>query len=1152
MRKYVRSVSSSGRPYFTPCFFASKLFFSSDRKNRNDNVIHAKNERHDSSLSSFSAAAPSSSSPWSSSSVPNGSPSRFWTHDVPAVPLSQLKSEYGAARTTDRRSRFRVRGALREDGVISNFYPLNYPKERSVALQDAPIYIYEMRAFRTATLKKSRDIDTIENHGVAEKDLGFKKGNAPEERGSQDVRDRSDKSDEKRRKGKWNKSGDDSPFSSPVETEIVLRPIHPSAVWDAVRRYIFQLYMETPPMVRLDAKLYTTAPLREQALLIPPAYHDVGWDSCELCFLGKHSFCSLALDELQRVVNKIVLWCVRRNAVSAQHAVVREAKGKFVCTELGLRSNGVRVYQGVTVQALFLETSTDSTILPLITDEESRQLPTRHSPRPTDAKQFDDVVPSRDLEEVLPDTPVKPIRLTVHEYIRSFEYKGKKVESYKIEDASGVYLASLWEPAEPKSLVVGSSYLVNRWKLKIYPEKHNMRLFEFQKWSVFTEISRSSTKLLTKDPSPSEPSGSPRDSKSVTGGMPSPPKDTLRTASHFPTTTAVPGSSHGPSLALKIDAKGTVASELSLWEDVRHQFGKGPYDRGTQERIRQAVEGTPIVTSINMQQGILRSVCFDLEKDSEEGRFVRQFLTSDARKLLTKVEIHQPFGLLQDGTLWPLQVLHCCFDPRMKSWQDATISALSLLPAKRVQLLTKFQKMLEGGLILWGLELSDQPWRTKALSLLPTPQKQSDRGYQFQKGIRHPFPSSHPTTVTIIGILESSLREDRETSDSAFATRIRETVDRMGKYFKSNLVTCVKKEADAVEYLNKQLGRQRDGMPTTSQDPNSAAIFITSEKDTRASRWMYAECLSRGVLPLGSSAPRSPKLQALLCGNVKRQLITSFECDPLFGVQIYSEIPTIKGKFILFMGIDTCHTSSHSVGSAVGVFCTPERNHLIPYFWRQEMRGSEVGDVCDAFQHVFQKAKDLYQKVDEVVVFQDGDVFRSMTDLKSEIQNILPLCGFTFMCLHKRGNIRFMHGKGYGGQPLSSVDVNNIVKGSIIEDLTPFSLDKIGDSTEIRTPAEDSTSARHSFYLQSHDGNMSTSRIVHYSVHHSSPTLPTSIVQQLANVMSNVLAPQPTKLPMPTRCAHRLADKAERLLDAVPQLQYDMIPSPLCERLWFF
>lgn len=1068
----------------------------------------------------------------------------FWPHDLPAVPLSQLKSEYGAARTADRRSRFRVRGGLKEDGVISNFYPLKYPKDRCDAFLHAPLFIYEMQGFRTVTVTKGKEIDSTTMEGREDKTVDSRKRNATEKICFDEISKRDEKRDEKKKKQKGKKGGGSSPLSSDTQHKAVLRPLHSSAMWRAVWNHFAHVYPEIPPLIRLDSKIYMTTPLLEKALQIPPSRYDVGWDSCELSFLGKYSFCSLPLDELQRLVNKIVPWCVRRNEVRDRHAVVREAKGKFVCTDTGLKSNGVRVYQGVTVQALFLGTSKSSnTAMPLM-NEEAQQFSIHGSPSHLNGAMMsnDVVVSSRDLGEVKCEEPVKPIQLTVHEYIRSFDYKGKNVESYKIKDASGVYLASLWEPTQPRSLKVGNSYLVDRWKLKIYREKNNMRLFEFQKWSVFTEISNSKKTQVSDGAPAKDPSSPTIDILAKAMDVPvSPPSSSLLTPSP------------DPSLVLKIDSKGTVASEKSLWADVFTQFGKGPFDRHTQQRIRHAVEGTPIVTSCSLHQGILRIVSFDVLEESEESRFLRQFLTPESRDVLEKLDLYQPFGILQDGTLWPFQLLHCCFDPRMKSWQDATVSSLSLLPKKRVELLGKFQKVLESGLSIWGLALSDQPWRTKAVSILTTPQKESDRRYQYQKNIRYPFPSSHPTTVAVVGILQSSRsNENTESIDSPFATRIRETVSRMGNYFKTNLMTCVNSEGDALNYLTEQGLRRGEGVPESFQKRNSAVVFVTTEKDARMSRWMYAECLSQGVLPLATSAPKSPKLQALLCGNIKRQLITSFESDPLFGVQIYREVPFIKGKNILFVGIDTCHTSSHSVGSTVGVFCTPERNHLIPHFWRQHMRGSEVGDVSNAFHQVFQKAKNLYQKVDEVVVFQDGDLFRSMTELRSEIQLILPLCGFTFMCLHKRGNIRFMHGKGYEGQPLASVDVNNIVKGSIIEDLTPLSLDEMNKSREATSSSEGSTSSCSSFYLQSHDGNMSTSRIVHYTVHHSSPTLPIPTVQMLANVMSNVLAPQPTKLPMPTRCAHRLADKAERLLDAVPELECNMIPSPLCERLWFF
>lgn len=1055
--------------------------------------------------------------------------SRFWSHEVPAVPLSQLKSEYGAARMTDRRSRFRVRESIRNDGVISNFYPLRYPQDLGEALEKAPLYIYELRAFRTIQSSPSPLSSPLAPES-------WSSSSQDGDRGEENAFTSTTTTTNTRGRHRRRKNGEDGSPASPV-----VRRIHPTAVWDAVRRYFHHLYMDLPPMVRLDHKLYTTQPLRQEALQLPAAFHDLGWDSCTLQLLGRYSFCHLPPDEVQQVVNKIVPWCIRRGD-TGRHAVVREAKGKFVSTELGLRANGVRVYQGVTVHALFLRTngSTAPDTGAALVDEGT-----------DDTK----ALTSRDLIEAEVNGN-HPLRLTIHEFVRSFEYKGKQVESYKIEDASGVYLASYWEPPSPRALIEGVSYSVNKWKLKVFPERQNMRLFEFQKWSIFTEIN---------DSLPSDKNGQ---SEEATGPGERVTTSVVRASNHSPPSSSetnrkpmdVTSSSQSSgscsrtngfhdALVLKLDAKGTVASELSLWEEVRQQFGPGPYDAATQERLRYAVEGTPIVSSTSMSQGILRSLCFDISENSEEGRFARQFLTLDARKLLNKVDAHQPYGLLQDGSLWPLQALHCCFDPRMKSWQDVTISALSLLPKKRAVLLSRFQNLLQEGLTLWGLTLSSEPWRTKALSVLPAPQKQTDRRYLYQKGLLHPFPSPHPTTVIVIGILGE---------DSTRSTSIRETTDRVAKYFKTSRMACVTRETEAVPYLVEQAMTRRDGIPETLRDKNTVAIIVNPEKETRAGRWLNCECLSRGILPFQVAAPKSPKLQGLLCGNIKRQLLSSFESDPLFGVQIYREVPSVAGKYMLFVGVDTCHTNSHSAGSVVGVFCTPQRNHLISHFWQQDVRGSEVGHVSDAFQRIFSHARGLYQRLDEVVVFQDGDVFKSMEDIKEEMRLIIPGCGFTFMCLHKRGNIRFVHGRGRGGMSTGMLELNNITKGAIIQDLTPLPLKGDGredlgeDDLEKGTGTANISGGVQSFYLQSHDGNMSTSRIVHYTIHQTSPTLSVSQIQQLANTMSNVMAPQPTKLPMPTRCAHRLADKAERLLDAVPQLQCEMIPSPLCERLWFF
>ncbi|EPY16786.1 hypothetical protein STCU_10993 [Strigomonas culicis] len=163
--------------------------------------------------------------------------------------------------------------------------------------------------------------------------------------------------------------------------------------------------------------------------------------------------------------------------------------------------------------------------------------------------------------------------------------------------------------------------------------------------------------------------------------------------------------------------------------------------------------------------------------------------------------------------------------------------------------------------------------------------------------------------------------------------------------------------------------------------------------------------------------------------------------------------------------------------------------------------------------------------------------------MKAEIAAVLPACGLTFMCLHKRTNIRFVHNgetraRQTGDRNAQNLKTyNNMVKGVVVPALAPVALDY-----EVSAP---------SFYLQTHESNMSTARTVQYSVHHTSPTLDVTDVQQVANVLANILAPQATKLPMSTRCAHRLADVAERLLDAVPQLEYHMLPSPLNQRLWF-
>lgn len=142
----------------------------------------------------------------------------------------------------------------------------------------------------------------------------------------------------------------------------------------------------------------------------------------------------------------------------------------------------------------------------------------------------------------------------------------------------------------------------------------------------------------------------------------------------------------------------------------------------------------------------------------------------------------------------------------MKNWQDLGIAHLSLMPQQRMALLMQFRHMLATGLAVWGLTLGHEPWRSHALSLLPSPMKTSTMSYkQYVQGSssinplgisannanRHPMPQAHPSTMIIIGVYGNT---QHRTSSEEEQNSVNMTVQRFAKYFSASYVTCVNEE----------------------------------------------------------------------------------------------------------------------------------------------------------------------------------------------------------------------------------------------------------------------------------------------------------------------------------------------------------------------
>lgn len=1001
----------------------------------------------------------------------------FWGFEAETVAPHDLKRAYAEDRFLDKKTRFVVRQRVREEGVTSNLFPL----EISPA---STLYAYEIEATRR-----------LFNAPPPETEPG---GKGREGRGAT------------RRRPKREQ---DARTSHAAGCDSVVKRVDSTRAWRVVQRFLRRQFPAAPPVINVRQKVYATSPLPVDALQLPAEYFDLGWNACKLQFLGKVSMTQMTPEDVQEVCNKIVLWALGyQGNLDTKFSVAKEANGKVVCAHDCFVSGGLRIFKGTILRTVFIDAGG-------AVEEQTLDSSGMTVSSPPSTAVLTTLSEGSHLTE--------PLRFFVKEFLREFVFKETPVQSYRVEDASGVIMASLWQATKASKLISGVTYEVTDYRVRVFENRGGMRLLEMT-------VGKTTFKVVEdENTSPTTESTKKRKRK---GGKQSVEENAPQTTKG---STIVPNNTKEGSvpdlpgvLSLKIDTKSTVAAELSLWEEVKQHFGNGPYDSATEERIARSLQGTPVITSATLRHSSIRLVRFNIVSGDVD-------LDPALVRFRPDLEPGQPCAVLMDHAVVPLQALHCCYDPRSKSWQEICVSACSFMPSRRVDILQMFRAMLESKIRQWGLALAPQPLLSKELSLLPAPQKvmpsareASEHQGVRQRGkhtssplrLRHPPPPSFPTTIAVIAIAATHIEEDERA-------RITQTAQTLARHYRSTTTITVSDEQEAVQFLLQQLTNANDG---TVKDPNALAVIITPERQTRPSRWISAECLTRGILVLFLPPAASPKRQELLCANVRMRLRTSFETDPARGVNLAKEVPALAQRRVLVVGVDACHTSTFSTGSVVGILCAPERNHLLPFFWKQETRGMEADQVADYFRRLLDRAGALYDGLDEVIVFQDGDVHSEMHRMRAQLP---PNCGFTYMCLHKRTNIRFVHQMQEERRDVK-VKAGNVVKGAVVQALTPVSL-----SDDV---------ALSSFYLQNHDCNMSTARTVHYTVHSISPTFDVSDAQQLSHVLSHVLASQATKLPMPTRCAHRLASVAERLLDAAPPLTCDMIPAPLNERLWFF
>jgi hypothetical protein len=855
-------------------------------------------------------------------------------------------------------------------------------------------------------------------------------------------------------------------------------PVSPTRAW---RMYAQSLrkYPALPPLVRVAGRIYAAAALPAEVQELHKDYHDQGWERCCLAPVGAERLASLPPPELKSVVNKMLPWALSFHARrDGNFAVVRELDGKMVCTEDGISVAGLRVFRGTTATILHV---TNGDVLSA--SEEYSSLPT-----------------SRYLQSITQaGTNNDPMHVRCQSLVRMFQYQGKQIGVYLVEDSSGSVVLQLWG-ATPDSLIAGQSYLIKG--VKVSPAEGRFNAGGTIPWDLSGTTAY--TEIKPADVVPETNLVVPTDAKSHVG------------------------------LALRLDTRCTVASEKSLWEEVKQHFGEGPYDQAKQRMITRALQGTPVILSTNLRHTAVRSVRFDYATPQDAP------VDGQLRTLYQQLDRHQPYAVVSDFSVVPVQALHCCFDPRMRSWQEVTVPACSFMPLKRHDILEKFRNALTDGLGCFGVSLQADALATKRIALLDEPQRRGSRaavpaGFTSASNAGGAKPPSiaaslgpsvasananaaqRPRLRTVVIVAIAHPRGSQDDAD-----KVTKTAETLGRVFRTQFVRTVPGEQEAAAYLDQVL---LPGGKLT--DPDCAAVIVSPDRDTRPARWLQAECLRRGILPEFIRGSLGERRQKLIGETTKMQLLQKLAFDPVRDYNLISEVPLLGRRTTLVVGVDACHTNDVTTGTCAGMLIAPEQNHMLVHFWRNNVRGKEVEQVSKHFGAVVDAANAI-RPIEEVVVFQDGDVY---SELESMAAKLPASANLSFLCLHKRTHIRFTHSPGAGKHA-------NVIKGAVVESLTPTLTPQ--ESTQVP-----------SFFLQCHDCFMSTTRTVQYKVHQSSPQFPMSDLQKLSYTLAHVGSPMSTKLPLPTRCAHRLSAIAERLVDANPSFKSTMIPDPLCRRLWF-
>ena len=320
-------------------------------------------------------------------------------------------------------------------------------------------------------------------------------------------------------------------------------------------------------------------------------------------------------------------------------------------------------------------------------------------------------------------------------------------------------------------------------------------------------------------------------------------------------------------------------------------------------------------------------------------------------------------------------------------------------------------------------------------------------------------------------------------------------------------VCCIATDVlKALKFIHKQFIQKSDPVQLTN-----TAVIVTTLHNSPDIYWLTQECFKRAVIPVIISGADTDTNRDDLKVNIESIISRRTETDPLSKLNIYRDIPTLAGKNVLIISFAQSIYKKQKSYGCVGLVVSSRGNIHIPTFTISPI--SVKPCMAENIQFIFDKVAHLKLKIQECIVFQEGVIDYQLKTVKS----CLPQgCELSFLMLNLLTDIRFTH---------KSTDnlYGNTMRGVVVQTLTPANVKY--------------TTVAPSFYIQSHDCDLSTPRIVLYNVHHMSSKLKAIDLQRIAYLLAHggvIFKGQ--KRPITNVYAKKLSQTVAPLLETAPRV----------------